>query len=73
MPGRAMKAPPCDLPPLSQSARTVIEKLARMLSEGFTGEVELQCSDGGIKIMRSRTTYRPDDEGGDDIRQSVFG
>jgi len=68
-----MRCPPTDLPPLSPSARNVVHKLARMLAEGFTGEIELHCSDGGVKTMRSRTTYRPDDDQeGEDVRITAF-
>jgi hypothetical protein len=59
---RAPLRPPPQLPPLSSSARAALVRLATMLADGFTGEVELQCSEGGVKVMRSRISYRPDDD-----------
>lgn len=41
-----------DLSSLPESARAAIIELARLLATGFTGKVELECHQGGIRDSR---------------------
>lgn len=44
---------------LTPSARDALMKLATMLSSGFTGTLELVCSDGGVQQVRQSTKWKP--------------
>ncbi len=46
---------------IPESGRTMLIHVARLLANGFTGRLELQCSQGGVKYMNVTNTYQPKD------------
>ncbi len=47
------------LPPLSKSAMEAMAEVARQLANGFTGEIKLECNDGGVRKVRGNNTLWP--------------
>jgi len=41
------------VPPLTDTARATLAKIARMLAEGFTGEIVIQASQGGVRALKA--------------------
>lgn len=41
-----------DTSDLSPSAKRALIDVAALLAEGFTGRVELECMDGGVRCLR---------------------
>lgn len=37
---------------LSPTARAALAELVKLLSEGYTGTVELECNEGGVRRLR---------------------
>ena len=46
---------------LSESARAVLVDVACKLAKGFTGEIRLECSQGGIRNITTTQIQRPPD------------
>lgn len=44
------------LPP---SARDSLIRIADMLRDGYTGTIELECHEGGVRKMTDSRTWRP--------------
>lgn len=44
---------------LSQSARWALVEVVRLLSNRFTGEIRLECSEGGVRNLREARSRRP--------------
>jgi hypothetical protein len=43
---------------LSESAREALLEVARMLRAGYTGTLELQCAQGGVRDLKQSSTIR---------------
>lgn len=48
-----------DLPPISESARTTLVWLGQLLRSGWTGRIELECTQGGIKAVKASQVFTP--------------
>lgn len=48
-------------PKLSQSAQAVLARIEQMLADGFSGEIVLDCAQGGVRTMKTGQTFRPAD------------
>lgn len=46
---------------IPDSGRAMLVHVASLLANGFTGRLELQCSQGGVKYMNVTQTYQPKD------------
>lgn len=44
---------------LKSTAIWAIHMIARILAEGFTGKIEIDCSQGGVTGVRRTETMRP--------------
>lgn len=58
-----MKRDP-DNPTLSRSAELTLRKVRLILSRGYTGKIELMCSQGGIRTVtlgQDWRSYGPDE------------
>jgi len=59
---------------LPESSRRILVHVADMLRDGFTGRIELDCSQGGIRNMTEIRSFRPaeipDKKKGDPSKES---
>ena len=46
---------------LSDTARIMLGKATQLLVGGFSGRIELKCSEGGVMYMSVTHTYQPRD------------
>lgn len=46
---------------LSDSAAWTLEGLRQLLLRGFTGRIEIECTDGGVKWTNISRRYKPTD------------
>lgn len=46
---------------LSEGTRNVILHITEQLRQGFTGRFEIECSEGGIRSVDVKSTFRPSD------------
>lgn len=44
---------------LSDSAKEAILDSIAVLGDGFTGKLELECNDGGVKRIRAPLSWKP--------------
>ena len=56
LPGRAMNE---TAKPLNEHAVRVLARIADLMRSGFTGRVELEFSQGGIRTMREGRNWTP--------------
>lgn len=59
--GRRGREPSLTQPNLSATASAALVELARLLADGFTGKIELDCAQGGVTTLRVTTTRRGSD------------
>lgn len=45
----------------SNSAEIMLSKIRRILMRGYTGEIHLVCSQGGVRTVTLSQTLRPED------------
>ena len=58
LPGRAMSQSN-DVKPLNEHALRVLARIAALMESGFTGRVELEFSQGGVRTMREGRNWTP--------------
>ena len=54
-----MKEPPWDK--LTPGSRSVMNRLVYILANGFTGQLILECNQGGVKYLQESRRVLPED------------
>ena len=47
---------------LSDSSRKTLIMVAQRLAHGFTGRIELECNQGGVRQVKESVTYSPSED-----------